>query len=141
MQDHGLRFATAWYGVYEPATRTLRYASAGHPPGLLYEPGSDVPHQLGVPGFPIGAQPDAQFEGGTHTMAPNSRLYVFSDGVYEIETGNGRMLMLDGFAEMLSRCSAEAGASVTDRVLEQARALRGSPNFEDDFLLLEVGFA
>ncbi|MHC4776372.1 MAG: PP2C family protein-serine/threonine phosphatase, partial [Planctomycetota bacterium] len=141
MQAHGRKFTTVWYGVYESATRSLRYASAGHPPGLLYEPGADAPIRLGRPNFPIGAQPDGGFEGGAHTLAPASRLYVFSDGVYEIETGAGKLLMLEGLSDLLSRSEAETGASRTKRVLEQARALHGASDFDDDFLLLEASFA
>ena len=62
--------------MYAPATRTLRYASAGHPPGLLFEAGGAAPRQLGTPSFPIGAAPDAQYDSSTFTVVPDSRLYV-----------------------------------------------------------------
>ncbi len=35
MERHQGRYLTMWYGVYERSSRTLRYASAGHPPALL----------------------------------------------------------------------------------------------------------
>ena len=43
--------------------------------------------------------------------------------------------------DLLSRGVAETGASPTRRVLEQARALHGAFDFDDDFLLLEASFA
>ena len=141
MQERGRKFATVWYGVYEPAARRVRYASAGHPPGLLFEPGAGAAQRLGTPGFPVGAHPDAQFGGGTHTLAPDARLYLYSDGAYEIETGDGGLLMVDGLIDLITQGLAETDTPVTDCILRQARTLRGSPDFEDDFLLLEVGFA
>ena len=48
--------------------------------------------------------------------------------------------VLDGLADLLSRSEAEAGTSLTDRVLERARALQGGPGFDDDFLLFEASF-
>ncbi len=34
MEEQGGDYFTIWYGTYQPSTRTLRYASAGHPPAL-----------------------------------------------------------------------------------------------------------
>ena len=31
MDRQGGNYFTMWYGVYQKSTRTLRYASAGHP--------------------------------------------------------------------------------------------------------------
>ena len=72
MSEHGQKFTTVWYGVYHPATRILRYATAGHPPGLLLERGAARPVELGVPNLPIGVDPGATFEGarsGCHRPA------------------------------------------------------------------------
>ncbi len=33
MEEQGGNYFTIWYGIYDASTRTLRYASAGHPPG------------------------------------------------------------------------------------------------------------
>jgi sigma-B regulation protein RsbU (phosphoserine phosphatase) len=141
MEDHGRKFATVWYGVYEPVTRSLSFANAGHPPGLLFEHGTGEAIRLATPGFPIGARPESTFVGGSRTLAPNARLYLYSDGVFEIETGDGGLLMVDGLEEFISRCAAESGSSVPACVLNRARTLQGAAEFEDDFLLLEVGFA
>ena len=38
MERHNDLFFTIWYGVYQPAARSLEFAAAGHPPSLLLRP-------------------------------------------------------------------------------------------------------
>ncbi len=38
MEKQNDMYFTIWYGVWQPATRTLRFATAGHPPALLVTP-------------------------------------------------------------------------------------------------------
>ncbi len=145
MGEHGQKFTTVWYGVYHAPSRTLRHATAGHPPALLLEPGSAQPEAVGVPDIPIGIDPAAAYEGGSRTLAPGSRLYVYSDGVYEVPVGpagpagRGQLLMLHGLIQVLGRC-VRAGGSRTGCVRQRIQALSGTPAFADDFSLLEVEF-
>ena len=139
MAAHGQKFTTIWYGVYETTSRTLRYASAGHPPALLFGPEADGPLRLGPPNLPIGVRPETSFEGGVQTIAPASRLYLFSDGIYERKAADGRMLMLEGLIDVVGRCAHDA--SRTGCVLERVRTLGGSAGFNDDVSILEIEFA
>jgi sigma-B regulation protein RsbU (phosphoserine phosphatase) len=38
MSKHNDMYFTIWYGVYQPSTRMLTYASGGHPPAILIHP-------------------------------------------------------------------------------------------------------
>ena len=140
MDEHGQKFSTIWYGVYETTTRTIRYATAGHPPALLFGPHADAPLQLGRPNLPIGVVRDTEFDGGTQTVTPASRLYLFSDGVYEVYRPDRRLLRLDGLIDVLARTPCEPHEPCTERIRQRIQALHGSNDFDDDFSLLEVGF-
>ena len=140
MDAHGQKFSTIWYGVYESPTRRLRYATAGHPPALLFEPQGDDPVRLGSPGLPIGVEAGALYDSGERILEPRSRLYVFSDGAYELVASGGRMLMLDGFADVLAGCAGDGDGTRTDCARRKIQALTGSAKFHDDFSLLEVRF-
>jgi len=139
MEENQNRFFTMWYGVFEAASRTLRYSSAGHPPALMFNGRPDRPTKLGEPSLMIGAAEDATFETQSQKIPLGSRLYVYSDGVSEIDLADGRMLEVDGLVDLLAQAAREKGSRV-DRVLSRARALQGSPDFKDDFSLVEVEF-
>ena len=88
----------------------------------------------------IGASAEAKFKTRSETIPLGSRLYVYSDGVSDIDTPGGGLLNVSGLVDMLAQVANEQGSRV-DRVLHQARALQGSPDFKDDFSLVEVEFS
>jgi hypothetical protein len=61
MSDHGNRYLTIWYGVYDRRDRSLAFATGGHPPALMLL-GRHRLEKLGCPGLFIGGFPDARFE-------------------------------------------------------------------------------
>jgi sigma-B regulation protein RsbU (phosphoserine phosphatase) len=139
MEENQDRFFTMWYGVFEPGSRTLRYSSAGHPPALMFNGHPDRPIRLGDPSLPIGASEDATFETQRAHIPPSTRLYIYSDGVSEIDKADGGMLEIKGLIDLLAQAAHVEGSRV-EHVLSEVRALQGSADFRDDFSLIEVEF-
>ncbi len=139
MEENQHKFFTMWYGVFEPASRTLCYSSAGHPPALMFNGHPERPVKLGEPSLPIGATDDATFETQIAHVPQSSRLYLYSDGVSEIDKPGGGMLEIKGLIELLAQAAHVQGSRV-DRILRDVRALQGSSEFRDDFSLVEVEF-
>lgn len=138
MEEHGGLFFTLWYGVYSRPERRLRYACAGHHPGLLFGKGGP-PERLRTRGPMIGAMPGQRYRAAETTVPPAALLYLFSDGAYEVTTSEGRQLGLEDFIPLLG--GPEAGTSgETERIYRQmrARARPGPP--ADDFSVLAVSF-
>jgi phosphoserine phosphatase RsbU/P len=116
------------------------YASGGHPPALLVEPSAEVkaaPAQLSTGGRVIGCDPDAEFRSETRELRRGSRLYVFSDGAYELSRPDGKTMQLPDLMEELGRSSAP-GVSKLDELLAWAKVSRGDSPLEDDLSLLEL---
>jgi sigma-B regulation protein RsbU (phosphoserine phosphatase) len=141
MAQHGDMYLTMWYGVYTVSTRELRYTGGGHPPGLLVRGGGGAePEMLESNGPMVGVMLDEQFESNACTVAPEDRLYVYSDGVYEIRKTNDTLWTFKEFRELMGR-PIDDGVSRIDRLLTHTRELQGSELFEDDFSMLELKFA
>jgi sigma-B regulation protein RsbU (phosphoserine phosphatase) len=82
------RYATVFYGVYDQATRTLRYVNAGHnPPVILRNDGSV--HWLEPSGAPVGMFPDSNYEESVVQLNPGDMVIAYTDGVIEA-TNPGR---------------------------------------------------
>lgn len=135
MHQHDNRYFTLWYGVYSTRTRQWTYAGAGHPPALLIGPGGQEVRRLESQGAAIGWDLDLPFSADTIPMDRGDRLFVFSDGVYEIEKTDGENWEFEGFLQFLAQ-SPEAGAM--DRLLAHARGLHGAEILGDDFSILEL---
>jgi PAS domain S-box-containing protein len=138
MDEHDGMYFTLWYGIYHKSQRLMRYASAGHPPALLFPMGVTEPLQLHTPGLMIGALPGVQYEAGSCYIEPGSRLYVFSDGVYEIQMESGASATLRDLIGTLSTLPSDD----LDSVISSARAVQGSEktSFADDFSIVKLIF-
>ena len=135
MERQNNMFFTIWYGVLSADTRELNFACGGHPPAVLLDAAASSPLLLRAPGAIIGGFPEAKYTSGTRTLAPGSRLYVFSDGVYELARANGATVQLEEFVAELGKPSTN---SKLDDVMAWAMEIRGRAGFEDDVSIVEI---
>lgn len=81
----GRRFVTGFVATLDPATGSLRYVNAGHPPGLIARDGTI--RQLDSTGIPFGVLPDFPYTTDTTTLEPGEVLALYSDGIPEAQRG------------------------------------------------------
>ncbi|MFE2282106.1 SpoIIE family protein phosphatase [Streptomyces sp. NPDC059454] len=74
--------ATAVCGLYDPASRTLRWARAGHLPPVLVRGSKAAPLPL-VSGMLLGAVPEAAYEESEVRLAAEDNLLMYTDGLIE----------------------------------------------------------
>ena len=130
---------TLWYGVFERGTRRLTYSSGGHPPAVLLESQSSPSQNLSTGGRVLGCDPAAEYRNESRGIRRGSRLYVFSDGAYEITRPDGKLLQLSDLITQLAQPTS-ANRSKLDQVMEWATAMRGGASLEDDLSLLQIEF-
>ncbi|MGD1901062.1 MAG: PP2C family protein-serine/threonine phosphatase [Geitlerinemataceae cyanobacterium] len=134
------KYFTIWYGVYDVKTRQLTYAGAGHPPAQLVTStgGKTEVRALGAPSLPIGLFPDADYQSESVEVAPNSALYVFSDGIYDFLTDDEVAWGLDAFCKLLA--TDPACRRSLDDIVKSARQQNRERAFNDDLSLMRVRF-
>ena len=137
--QHGQRYFTIWYGVYDVAVRTLTWAGGGHPPSIVLLPGESSPLLLPSGGLIMGVLRGADFPAQSCCIPPGARLLIFSDGVFEIFRDGRAAWDLDA---CISYLAALAGRekSLIDQLLAHVQRLRGSPRLDDDFSVIEAQF-
>ena len=141
-EQHNDMFFTIWYGVYNLSSRQMAYASGGHPPALLFYGSSNEQlkvSQLRTPNFVIGGRRDAVYQGKTQLINRPSRLYVFSDGVFDITKIDGSIWGFNKFLEFMTK-TFNAEHSVLEGILDYARGISQKEGFDDDFTILEIFF-
>ena len=134
MEKQNDMYFTIWYGVWQPSTRTLRFAGAGHPPALLVTgPGRVEPLQ--GTGMILGGMGGSTYETLVQVVPEPARLYVVSDGTYEIELPGGKVWDFAEFEALLA-AQPPAGASELDRLFDHVKALHGAGPLDDDFSIM-----
>ena len=141
-EENNDMFFTIWYGVYKKSTRELTYASGGHPPALLFDntsAGDSKATSLRTPNYVIGGMSGVTYEKRECLVGKSNTLYIFSDGVYEVEKLDGSMWRFQEFTDFMNKVETD-GQSILDRLYNYARNLGNSEKFEDDFTIIEVAF-
>jgi len=140
MERQNDMFFTIWYGVYRSSTRTLRWAGGGHPAALMVPPEPGAASTLLESDGPlIGAVEGLDFTDGETAVPAGSRVYLYSDGAFEICRPDGSMWAFADFLATLTTPSQE-GESRIEGLLARIRDLSGREEFVDDFSMLELRF-
>ena len=144
VEEQNNMFFTIWYGVYDAKARILHWASAGSPPAIMIGPDSMV-MELSGDGPVIGVDGSAVFSDFQQTVAPGSHLYLFSDGLYEVRTGESAMLPWDDFIKILVNHHRECSSapqclSPIRLIVDAVRGRSVSEIFEDDVSIVEFAF-
>jgi serine phosphatase RsbU (regulator of sigma subunit) len=117
-------------GMYDPGTRLLRWARAGHLPPVLVR--SDVADTLPLPdGVLLGLDPEAEYEEARLQLWPGDSLLLFTDGLIERRTAS----ISEALGDLVS-AAVPAGADASahaDRILASAASDTG-----DDACLVAV---
>lgn len=143
MTEKNDKYFTIWYGVYNRVKRQLVYASGGHPPGILLSgsPASYVQvKRLQTRGLPVGMFPNAPYLDECCEVTEASTLYIFSDGIYEINQPDGSIWGLDPFVDLLANCRNRSVSNL-DPVLHALKSVNPKDYFDDDVSLLEINFS
>jgi serine phosphatase RsbU (regulator of sigma subunit) len=85
----------------------------------------------------VGILPDFPYASTEYTLAAPARLFLFSDGAYEITRPDGTLLEFEDFEEVLTRAVPE-GASELEDLLHFARNVNGSKDLDDDFSIIKM---
>lgn len=138
-RQHGQKFFTIWYGVYQPASRTLTWAGGGHPPSILLIFGEPHPRVLPSTGPMMGVLRGVESPARSCPVPAGARLLIFSDGVFEIFREGRAVWNLKAYIAYLATLH-EGEGSILDELVRHVHHLRGSSRLEDDFSVIEVRF-
>jgi sigma-B regulation protein RsbU (phosphoserine phosphatase) len=135
MERQNNMFFTIWYGVFQRSSGRLCFATGGHPPALLRRGDGSMEELITTGNLVIGAFEGVDYEQGETTVMQGDRLFLLSDGTFELDTGDGDMLSVEALKALLA-----PGGAGPKEVLEWARRHHGGETLPDDFSLLEVRF-
>ena len=142
MEEQNNKYFTIWYGVYCKQTNELIFSSAGHPHAILIQGSCEQDKKLLTltsGGLAIGMMPDIDFKESTVPLQSLNKLYVFSDGVYEITQKNGKEMNLDDYTKLMYDQFSHLNLLESEKVLDTIKDLKQeSGPFDDDFSLVEI---
>lgn len=136
-------FVTMCYGVLDPATGQLTYASAGHNPLVVWRRATGEVEIRSSKGIPIGAVRGgairATLRDETLQLGPGDVCVQFTDGFTEaFRGGRGEAFGMDRLREAVQRNAPQGGEAVLRSLWTSLRAWSGDAAPADDETLLVV---
>ena len=102
-------FVTAFYGVYDPQSRKLVYASAGHNPPRVKRCEAGVVITLDKSGgLPLGVMEDAEFNETSIYLQFGDQIVLYTDGITETQNAAGEQFGELRVDAILSKCGLDS---------------------------------
>ncbi|EWT02001.1 membrane protein [Intrasporangium oryzae NRRL B-24470] len=129
----GTEMVTLMYLLFDPVTRQLRFANAGHPPALVFGHGGGAYLRDGL-APPIGVTADATFAEASHALRPGSTLLLYTDGLVE----RRGVSIADGLERLSAAAVARAGDDLEGLCDGLLSAFLEESHVADDVALLAM---
>jgi sigma-B regulation protein RsbU (phosphoserine phosphatase) len=134
-------FATAVYGVLDVNSKQLRLACAGHPPPLLYRPGTPV-RPAPVDGvMPLLLMEINEVPTTVVQMQAGDRLLFYTDGVTERMAPSEAMYDLERLSNAFERMGTQSPGEIVGQLTADIEAFAAGQEAEDDLTLFVIGLS
>jgi sigma-B regulation protein RsbU (phosphoserine phosphatase) len=133
-------FVTAFYGVFDPRTRTLTYANAGHPSPVVrnFHSGASGAIASTDSSIPLGITSDVSFIDSTHQLTSGDVLVLYTDGIIESESSGGDEYGIERLCEVLVEHHALSAQDLVNSVMADLHRFSGEAPQSDDITLIAI---
>ena len=129
-------FITLFYLQYQPDTRVVEYASAGHSPTLLWQATQSQCLRLDPEGLIVGVKKDFFYEKDSYRLASGDVLLLYTDGLIEAENDQNEFFGEERLAELLRENHHLQPQELINYIVDQVRLFTGHQNFKDDVSMI-----
>jgi len=130
-------FVTAFLAVLDPVSGSLRYSSAGHPPGIICRTDNTI-ELLHSHDMPLGVTGQTEFEQGESCLMPGDRLVIYTDGVSEARSSGAAFFGTEGIVGVLTTCNLHSSEQLIEKILDAVKEWSHG-QMRDDTAILIVG--
>jgi sigma-B regulation protein RsbU (phosphoserine phosphatase) len=130
-------FATLFFGVLDPLTGVLSYINCGHNPPIVLNR-REVKARLRATGPVIGVMPNMPLELAQYAFEPDDMLLLFTDGVTDVRTINGKFFGEERLLKLLTKTETHSTSRVLAKIKRQINLFRGDAEQFDDITMLAL---
>lgn len=130
-------FVTAFFAYYDPATRRLTYANAGHAPVIFYRNAAATGEFLEADGPPVGVLPEITSMDHNIQLEEGDVLVAMSDGFNEAVNSQGEMFGIQRLQEVVAVNASQPAEKIRTALLSAVEAFaEGTPQADDQTLVV-----
>jgi sigma-B regulation protein RsbU (phosphoserine phosphatase) len=125
------KYATAFLGALDPRSGRLKYANAGHLPGLVLEAGGGARWLKGT-GFPLGLVDRTEYAPEETSLEVGDLFVLYTDGITEAENPSAEQFGEAGLVRVCSRHASSPLAELAAALEAELDAFTGNAARSDD---------
>ncbi|SEN90314.1 sigma-B regulation protein RsbU (phosphoserine phosphatase) [Mesobacillus persicus] len=127
-------FITMFYGMFNPETNILSFASAGHEPGFYYNSSQNKFTDLDAKGLLLGVEKKTKYNDYKKVILPGDMIILLSDGVTECRTEEG-FIDRETLVGYINRYIHMSAQDIVNNVFKDLEKLQHF-QLRDDFTLI-----
>src|SRR5262249_44778020 len=128
-------FVTAFYGIYDPATRVLNFALAGHNPPRWRRSNGTIQPLGDNAGLPLGVSANEEYPEMSQELAVGDTILFYTDGVTEAANDDHAQFGVEGLDKVLYR-PLKTSAEILTALKDALEEFTGGQAAEDDRTVL-----
>lgn len=135
---HTNHYLTCFWGIIDTETNTMSFSRAGHPFPVVVKRDGSI-NQLNISGPFIGIMEKAVFTVGSVNFEKGDRLFIFTDGIYDVFDRNDNShnrFGYDRFTEILASTSYLPFGKLVSTIQHTLSEY----SYSDDYTLIAVEF-
>jgi phosphoserine phosphatase RsbU/P len=133
------RYATFFYGQYDPTQGKFDYVNSGHNPPMLFHAGENGGiTRLEAGGTVVGLVEDACYAQGSVRLGPGDLLLAFTDGISEAMNLEDEEWGEDRLIDVIQTCRHASAEEILQYVFDAATRFAGDAPQHDDMTLVVV---
>jgi serine phosphatase RsbU (regulator of sigma subunit) len=133
-------FVTVFYGLLDVRSGELRYASGGHDPPLLHRADGSIVELRSVKGLVLGLIDQFEFSQCAIRLAEGDTLLLYTDGITECRSADGRMFGEERLMSYLAERGAQPIETIVRDLVESMECFAGNATQADDITCLGLRY-
>jgi len=131
--DH---YATLAFVLYNPAKKTVEYATAGHQSMLIWRESSGKIEQVSQKTDPIGVERNSQYADIKLTVSKGDIIILYTDGLIEALNREGRQYGIKTLSSVIAEHHTASAKEIANEVKHNIQTFLGSASLHDDQTLV-----
>lgn len=133
-------FVTLWLGILDLKTGRVAASNAGHENPILKQPGGTFQVLHDKHGFVLGGMEGIKYNEYEFMMEPDSKLFLYTDGVPEATNENNELFGMDRLVDTLRDAQDETPEGILNAVNNAVEEFTGDALQFDDLTMLCVHY-
>jgi len=132
-------FVTLFFACLNSRSRTLRYASAGHPPGYILDRQGGVKATLPSTSLPLGIQLESRYPiSDPITLTAGDITLLFTDGLIETASPKDEPFGIGRVMDVIRRHSQQTARQITESLYRELMEYSGAQAPSDDVTVVII---